>query len=133
MDKKIVTVNTLKVGSYVIIDDVPCIVTDIRTSSPGKHGSAKANITAKGIIDGKKRSIIKGTGDDIEVPIIHKRDAQVLSVERGERVVATVMDMETYETFEIEVPEEFRDKVEEGKIVYYWDVMGARILKQVKG
>ncbi len=128
-DKKIVTVNTLKKGSYVIIDDAPCIVTDIKTSSPGKHGSAKANITAVGIIDGKKRSIIRHTGDDIEAPIIEKKDAQVISVNGN---TAMVMDLQSYETFELTIPEELQGQVNEGNIVLYWEVLNYRLLKQVK-
>jgi len=128
-DKKIINVNTLKKGSYVIIDEEPCVVQDIKTSSPGKHGSAKVNITAVGIIDGKKRNIIKHSGDDIEAPVIEKKDAQVLSINNDR---AMVMDMQTYESFEIEVPEEFQGKVSEGSIVLYWDVLNYKILKQIK-
>ncbi len=128
-DKKIVTVNTLKKGSYVIIDDEPCVVVDIRTSSPGKHGSAKANITAIGLIDGKKRNIIKHTGDDIESPIIEKKNAQVLSVQ-GDN--AMLMDMQSYETFEVAIPEELKEDVKEGVMVLYWDIMGHKVIKQVK-
>jgi len=128
-DKKIVTVNSLKKGSYVIIDDAPCVVVDIKTSSPGKHGSAKANITAVGIVDGKKRSIIRHTGDDIEAPVIEKKDAQVITVNGN---IATVMDLQTYETFDLEIPEELQGQIQEGGIVLYWEVLNYKILKQVK-
>ena len=50
MDKvKLVSVSSLKTGSYVIIDNVACIVKDIQISRPGKHGHAKARISAIGL------------------------------------------------------------------------------------
>jgi len=43
-----------------------------------------------------------------------------------------IMDMETYETMELPVPEEedLKNKVKPGVEVTYWDVMGT---KQIKG
>lgn len=129
MDIKHVTAGSLKKGSYVLIDNEPCIVVDIRTSAPGKHGSAKANITAIGIIDNKKRNIVKPAYEDIAVPIIDKRNAQVLSIHGS---TANIMDLESYETFDITIPDELRDKVYEGATVIYWDVGGRKLLKSVK-
>lgn len=129
MTVKHVSVGSLKKGSYVVIDGEPCIVLDVKTSAPGKHGSAKANITAIGIIDNKKRNIVKPAHEDIEVPIIEKKNAQVLSVQGS---IANVMDLESYETFDLEIPEELREKVVEGATVHYWDVLGKKILKAVR-
>ena len=42
------------------------------------------------------------------------------------------MDMDSYETFDIEIPEELKDDVAEGKEVLYWTLMGTKIMKQVK-
>ena len=41
------------------------------------------------------------------------------------------MDLENYETFEIEIPEELVDKVEEGVQVLYWEVLGKKIMKRL--
>ena len=97
-DKKVVDVGTLKVGSYVLVDDVACIVKNVQISKPGKHGSTKARVDAVGIIDEQKRIFIKPTSDRVEVPIIEKKNAQVLSIHEN---TANVMDMETYETFDL--------------------------------
>jgi len=67
-DKKPERVGALKEGRYVIIDDEPCKIEKIQTSAPGKHGSAKSRIDARGIFDNKRRSIVKPVDSKIEVP-----------------------------------------------------------------
>ncbi len=129
MEKKSVSVGNLKKGDTIIIDDSPCKITDTATSRPGKHGHAKVNLTAVGILDGKKRQLVLPGHDKIEAPIIEKKSAQILSVVGNN---ANVMDMETYETFEMEIPEELKEDVKEGKEVLYWTIMGAKVMKQVK-
>lgn len=129
MEKKSVSVGNLKKGDTIIIDDSPCKITDTATSRPGKHGHAKVNLTAVGILDGKKRQLVMPGHDKVEAPIIEKKSAQILSVIGNN---ANVMDMETYETFEMEIPEELKEDVKEGKEVLYWTIMGAKVMKQVK-
>lgn len=129
MEKKSVSVGTLKKGDTILIDDAPCKITDTATSRPGKHGHAKVNLTAVGILDGKKRQLVMPGHDRVEAPIIEKKSAQILSVSGNS---ANVMDMETYETFDMEIPEELKGEVKEGKEVLYWTIMGAKVMKQVK-
>ena len=59
MSKKVVEVKTLKVGKYVIINDAVSKITSISTSSPGKHGAAKARVEAAGVFDNQKRTFVK--------------------------------------------------------------------------
>ena len=99
MTTKPVSVGTLKKGSTVVIDGSACKVTDTQVSRPGKHGHAKVRLTAIGLIDDKKRVIVMPGHDSIDTPIIDKKTAQVLSI-AGDN--ANVMDMETYETFDLE-------------------------------
>jgi translation initiation factor 5A len=68
--------------------------------------------------------------DKIPVPIIDKLNAQVLSVSGSN---ANVMDMESYETFDLKIPGELKNKVIEGSTVLYWDILGEKVMKQVKG
>ena len=128
-EKKLVSVGTLEKGDTIIIDDAPCKITDTATSRPGKHGHAKVNLTAVGILDGKKRNIVMPGHDRVEAPIIEKKTAQILSI-TGNR--ANVMDMATFETFEMEIPEELTAEVKEGVEVLYWEIMGLKVMKQVK-
>ncbi|HEX33050.1 MAG TPA: translation initiation factor IF-5A [Candidatus Aenigmarchaeota archaeon] len=123
------SVNELKKGSYVMIDNVACRVVNITTSKPGKHGHAKARIEAVGLIDERKREIVKPTDARIDIPIIDKRSANVLSISGD---TAQVMDEETFETFDLKIPEELKDKLKEGMSVQYWDIVGQKIMKAIK-
>jgi len=129
-ETRLVGVNTIKVGSYIVIEGAACKVTNIQVSKPGKHGHAKYRIEAVGLLDGRKRTIIVPGGDNVEVPIIEKKGAQVLSIAGNK---ATVMDNETFETFELDIPEELKDDVVEGCKIVYWDILGQKVIKQVKG
>ncbi len=123
------SVGSLKQGSYVVIDGAACKVVDMQVSKPGKHGHAKVRLTAVGLIDEKKRVIVMPGHDSIDVPIIEKKNAQVLSISGN---TASVMELETYENFDLEIPEELRQECAEGSIVLYWDILGDRVMKQVK-
>lgn len=132
MTKRIEDVRNIKEGKYIIIDDVPCRITSIAKSKPGKHGSAKAQIVAEDIFTGAKKTLLTPVDDKVEVPMINKRNGQVLTV-IGDTV--QLMDMETYETFELPMPEDSEIKrfISAGKEVLYIDVMGRRKITQAKG
>ena len=130
MATKPVSVGTLKKGSYVVIEGEACTVVDTVTSRAGKHGHAKVRLTAVGIIDGKKRNIVLPGHDNINTPIIEKKSAQILSIQGD---VANVMDAESYEQFDLKIPEDLKETIVEGGNVLYWDVLGNKVMKQVKG
>ncbi|RMF05215.1 translation initiation factor IF-5A [Candidatus Woesearchaeota archaeon] len=129
MNVKLTSIGSLKKGNYVVIDGAACVVTDTQVSRPGKHGHAKVRLSAVGLIDGKKRVIVMPGHDNIEVPIIEKKTAQVLSVSGN---TANVMDMETYETFDLEIPEELKDSCVPNAQVLYWVILNDKVMKQVK-
>ncbi|MEF8784761.1 MAG: translation initiation factor IF-5A [Haloarculaceae archaeon] len=103
MPRQQTEVRDLDEGSYVMIDDVPCKITSYSTAKPGKHGSAKARIDAKGVFDGKKRSLSQPVDAKVWVPIINRKQGQVLDVRDGE---VQVMDLETYDNFVMRAGEE---------------------------
>ena len=123
------SVGSLQVGNYVVIDGAACTITNIQVSRPGKHGHAKVRLDAVGIVDGRKRQIVMPGHDEIEVPVIDKRNAQVLSI-TGD--TAQVMDSETYETFDLVIPEELKPELKEGDVVLYWVILNDRVMKQIK-
>jgi translation initiation factor 5A len=129
MATKQVHATGLKVGGCVIFDGVACKISNIQVSRPGKHGHAKCRIEAVGLVDGRKTIKVVPGHDNVEVPIIEKKTAQVLSV-HGDS--ANVMDMESYETFDIKIPSELKDQVVEGAQVLYWIIMNDKVMKQVK-
>lgn len=125
-----ISVGELKKGTYVMIDDAPCIVTDISVSKTGKHGATKAHVDGAGIIDGKKRVFIAPNDQKIFSPMVEKRSGQVISIEND---TAQIMDVETYETMSALISEDVREKVVEGGNVLYWKVGNSVIIKDVKG
>ncbi|HHQ44880.1 MAG TPA: translation initiation factor IF-5A [Candidatus Altiarchaeales archaeon] len=132
MEKRIIELKTIKEGRYLMIDDAPCRVTKISHSKPGKHGGAKLNIDGVGVFDGRKRSLMKPAGDKAEVPVIEKKIAQVLNV-IGDAV--QMMDMESYETFEMPMPDEaeIKDMMREGQEIIYIEYGPDRKIMQAKG
>jgi len=126
--KEVAEVRELKVNRYIIIDDEPCKIVSITTSKPGKHGEAKARIEAIGIFDNQKRSIVNPVRHKVNIPLIDKRSAQVIAI-MGDKV--QLMDMETYETFNMDIPDEYKDKIENGKEIQYLQAMGKRKITRV--
>ncbi|MGA1821444.1 MAG: translation initiation factor IF-5A [Thermoplasmatota archaeon] len=118
-------IRELKVGRYMVIDDEPCKIIELSTSKPGKHGEAKARIVAIGIFDGAKRSVVHPVTHKVQVPLIDKRNAQVVSIQGDE---AQLMDMESYEMFNIVIPDDLKDKIEAGQEVQYQEAMGRRMI-----
>jgi len=96
-------VRELDEGSYVMIEDTPCKIDSYSTAKPGKHGSAKARIDARGVFDGKKRSLSQPVDAKIWVPIVDRKQGQVVSTDGDD---AQVMDLETYETFTMLMPDD---------------------------
>ena len=116
-----VEVRTLKEGKYVLIDDEPCVIKSISHAKTGKHGSAKARIDAIGIFDGTKRSIVQPVTDKTYVPVVERKNGQVLAV-TGD--VCQIMDNADYSTLELKIPEELKGKIEAGKDISYLISMG---------
>ncbi|MFX1564684.1 MAG: translation initiation factor IF-5A [Promethearchaeota archaeon] len=130
MSHKVVEAGSLKVGRYLIIEDVAYRVVSIEKSKSGKHGHAKARITAVSIFDGSKKSIVLPTDTKVDSPVIDKRVAQVNYVTDATPPVLGLMDMESYESFEEPMPSEddFEGTIEQGIQLEYWIVMGRRKL-----
>ena len=127
--KELSEVRLLRVNRYVIIDDEPCKIMSISTSKPGKHGESKARIEAIGVFDGQKRSIVHPVKHKVHVPMIDKRTAQVLAL-IGDSTVQ-LMDLETYETFEMLIPDEFKGQLEPGKEIQYLEALGRKKITRV--
>ena len=130
MEFKVVGINELRKGDSILVDDqFVCRITDIALSAPGKHGHAKARVEAVGILDGKKRVFVMSADDRAKIPIIEKKAAQVISMNEGK---VQLMDLESYEVFDADAPEELKDKLKEGVQVNYSDIMGQKLIKGIK-
>ncbi|MEM4647828.1 MAG: translation initiation factor IF-5A [Candidatus Pacearchaeota archaeon] len=124
---KFVEATSLKEGNYLIIDDAPCVLKRIDISKTGKHGASKVRIEAIGIIDGKKRIAVMPGHEKVGVPLIEKKRGQILSIFEKK---ANVMDLDSFETFDMIIDEEALGKISEGDNVEYWDVEGVKIVKR---
>ncbi|MBY8998320.1 MAG: translation initiation factor IF-5A [Candidatus Thorarchaeota archaeon] len=123
--------KSLKPGGYFIIDGEPCRVISMDKSKPGKHGSAKANIVAVGFFDNRKRNVIMPADRMVDVPLIDKTSATVIA-DMGETY--SLMDSETYETYEVSKPAdpEVASKIKLNVAVEVWYVMDTKIIVRVK-
>lgn len=130
-DIKMAKVGSLRVGKFVMIDGEPCKIMSIDTSKTGKHGHGKSRVVGMGILDKQKRNFVAPTHTDIEVPIIDRRGGQVLAF-MGKDV--QLMDLVTYETFELLKPEddEIDGTLVEGANVDYIVAMGRRKILRVR-
>ncbi len=126
------TLGELRPGSYIVISGEPCKIVEMSRAKTGKHGSAKAHVVAVCLFSGNKRTLTAPVDTRVEVPIIDKRVAQVVADLGG---MVQIMDMETFETIEIEKPsdKELASKLKPGVEVEYWVVMGRYIINRVRG
>jgi translation initiation factor 5A len=65
----------------------------------------------------------------VGVPIIDKRSAQILALMGAD--VVQLMDLETYETFDMPIPEDLKGQLEPGKEILYLHAMGKRKITRV--
>jgi translation initiation factor 5A len=125
---KIVDAYELKPGSFAILDGEAYCIKSVDVSKTGKHGASKCRFEAIAVIGDKKKIAVFPGGDRIEVPMIDKRKAQVLALV-GDNV--SVMDSESFENFELSIPEEFKGQITDGSTIEYWDVEGKKIIKRI--
>jgi translation initiation factor 5A len=124
-------VGSLRVGSYIIIDDAPCKIVSYSKSKPGKHGAAKARIVAISVFDETKKTIVKPVSAQVDVPLIEKKTGQVIALLPS---VVQLMDLETYEMLEAPYPDEqeLKDKLTSGVEVEYWQILGRTRITRTK-
>ena len=122
--------GSLQKGSYVVMEGAACRVVEVQVSRPGKHGHAKVRLTAVGIVDSKKRVAVMPGHDKLDAPVIEKKTAQVLSI-TGD--MANIMDNESFETFDMQIPDELKEQVRSGSNVLYWVILNDKVMKQVQG
>ncbi len=98
-------VSQLKEGSYILIDGTVCKIKSIEKSKPGRHGAAKARIQGTGLFDNQKKTLLKPTSAEVEVPIIDRSNAQVVAV-IGDSL--QIMDLKTYEVITVKKPADIK-------------------------
>ncbi|MCK9292900.1 MAG: translation initiation factor IF-5A [archaeon] len=98
-DIKFAQVGQMKLGQFIVIEDVICKIDSMDRSKPGKHGAAKIRMTATGVFNGKKMNLLKPADTAVEVPLLGKGNAQIIA-DLGDKY--QVMDTADYQTYEID-------------------------------
>lgn len=114
-----------------MIDDEPCKVVEVAKAKVGKHGSAKVRIIAMGLFDGNKRSLVCPVDTRVEAPILTKGKATITFIDRS-RAAVQLMDLASYNTFEVQLEDEFEERLSEGLDVEYWEILGRKRIVRVE-
>lgn len=126
MAHKIINATEVRNGTVIIIDKEPCMVKNFDISKTGKHGHAKVRIETIGVINNRKKIIAIPGHERFEVPLILKKKAQVLSI-AGDKI--SVMDLESYESFDLPKPD-LEEELKPEDQVEYWNIEGDKIIKK---
>jgi len=124
---KLINAAQARSSTAILVDGTPCIVRSNDISKTGKHGHAKCRIEAISVLDGKKKVFVTGGHERLECPMILKNKGQILSIADSK---ASVMDLESFETLEIAIPEELKKELKDGDQIEYWDAEGNKIIKK---
>jgi translation initiation factor 5A len=128
MASKLISASAAKVGTTVNWGGIACTVKTNDQSKTGKHGHTKCRMEVVGIFDGKKRVGVVPGDEKLEVPMVNKSKAQILSV--GEES-ASVMDLESFETVDIDFQEDLKGQLAEEKQVEYWEIDGKKMIMRI--
>ncbi|MCS7140033.1 MAG: translation initiation factor IF-5A [Candidatus Nezhaarchaeota archaeon] len=132
MSRRPVDAGTLKEGSFIVIDNEACRIVEVEKSKPGKHGSAKVRITAMGIFDGVKRSIVVPVDQKVDVPVVEKKIAQVIAITPS---TIQLMDLSSYEVYEVAkegIEPEVAKKISVGTEVEIWEILGKKKIMRTR-
>ena len=127
MAHKIIEATTMRLGTFLMLDGSAHEVKKMDVSKTGKHGHAKVRFEAVSAMTGKKKVMVVPGHERFEVPLIDKNKAQVLSIS-GDN--ASLMDSESFETFDLPIPEGLKETVKDGMTVEYWDMEGEKLIKR---
>lgn len=130
MEKTTAVIKELKPNGFVLMDDTPCRVEKVVVSSAGKHGASKCRVDAIGLLDNRRRSIVKPAGETVDVPMVTKKKGQVLALLGNNK--AQIMDLNDFSVMEMDIPEERRDQIIQGIEIDYFEVCDIKTLKELK-
>jgi translation initiation factor 5A len=112
---KLIDAHSSKPGTTIMVDGEACTVRSNDISKTGKHGASKCRIEAIEIFTGKKKIVAVPGDTRFDVPMVEKKKAQVLSVSNES---ASIMDLESFETFDCPFMEEIKDQLAPEKRVF---------------
>ncbi|MBS3082215.1 translation initiation factor IF-5A [Candidatus Pacearchaeota archaeon] len=122
---KLIQATSAKSGTTVLWNGIPCVVRSNDQSKTGKHGSMKCRMEVVGIFDKKKRIGVIPGGENLEVPVVEKRRAQILTVDGD---IVSVMDLENFETLNLPYDDDLKGNLAPEQQVEYWDIEGQKVI-----
>ncbi len=125
---RVINATDAKPGTIILVDNEPVSVRSNDISKTGKHGASKCRIEAIGVFTGKKKIVAVPGSERFDVPMVEKRRAQVLSIAEK---TASVMDLESYETIDLQYLEELKEQIAVEKNIEYWNVEGKKMIMRV--
>ncbi len=125
---KLINATAAKPGIVLMYEGEAYTVRSNDISKTGKHGASKCRIEAVGIFVDKKKIIAVPGDTRFDVPMIDKKRAQVLSVSD---TTASVMDLESYETIDVEFMPELKDQLTAEQQVEFWDIEGKKKIMRI--
>lgn len=125
---KIIEATHAKPGAMILIEGEAYTVKTNDKSKTGKHGASKCRIIAAAVFADKKKVLAVPGHERFDVPNVEKTKAQVLSV-TGEN--ASVMDLETYETYDVQIYLELRETIAADQQVEIWNIEGKKMIMRI--
>ena len=110
--------GSLKKGDHIVINGCPCKIMELTTSKTGKHGHAKASITAVDIFTGKKLEESAPTSHKVDCPNIKRNECDLVSIDDSNFVTYIDENGDCCEDVNIddnELANKLREAVNEGK------------------
>jgi len=129
LDKKLLTMGEVRLNSYAIIEGSICKITEVEKSMPSHRSSPRIRLVGVDLFNGQKKQLMKPAGAVIEVPIIEKKIAQVIALSGTN---AQIMDMESFDNFELPIPEELQGKLESGTEIEYLQAGNQKIINRIR-
>ena len=99
-----ISCGDVKKGSYIVLKDRPCKVVDFKHFKVGKHGSAKTNITAIDIFNGKKYEQLSPASHTVQVPEIKRTPYTLIDIDKDGYL--TLMDKQGNSRQDLKLPDE---------------------------
>ena len=134
-----VSAGSLKKGDYVVIKGHPCKIIDVSVSKTGKHGHAKASITALDIFTKQKLEEQSPTTHNLPAPFVKTANYTLLDIGKDGRL--SLMDEESNTREDLNLPDDeelatqLKDLFAEGKelVLIVVSAMGKEQVLSFKG
>lgn len=103
--------GTLRKNDYIVIKGFPCKIIELTTSKTGKHGHAKANITAVDIFTGKKYEDSQSTSHNVDVPFVNKGEYDLVNLDEEGKITYLEEDGTMNEELTMDIESDLYKKI----------------------